>query len=237
MSTLQPPAVHDAALLLPWYLNGTLAESQHHEVAAHLHECAACRGELESIRQVRQQAREIFASPPVPMRLHDEVMSRVRARAPQRLQPSFTPGQSASMAGSRRPPRPTGARTLLQSLADLLQGTRTPRWVAALAVSIIVVQAGALSWFALQERAEPQVRSRAVEATPARISIVFNPRATEEEMRAALAALGGRIVDGPAQDGAYVIELPAVEPTVLSQRLRELRQRPGLVDRIENAAP
>jgi anti-sigma factor RsiW len=237
MSTLQPPAPHDAALLLPWYLNGTLAESENREVAAHLDECAACRGELESIREVRQQAREIFASPAVPTRLHPEVMSRVKEQALQRWQPGFTPSQSASTPGSRRPPRPTGARTLLQSLADVLQGMRTPRWVAALAVSIIVVQAGALSWFALKESAEPQVRSRAVEAMPARIRIVFNPRATEEEIRAALTALGGRIVDGPVQDGAYVIELPAVEPTVLSQRLRELRQRPGLVERIENAAP
>jgi anti-sigma factor RsiW len=237
MSTLQPPAVHDAALLLPWYLNGTLAESQHHEVAAHLDECAVCRGELESIREVRQQAREIFASSPVPTRLHAEVMSRVKEQAPQRLQPSFTPSQSASMAGSGRPPRPTGARTLLQSLGDVLQSMRAPRWASALAVMIIVVQAGALSWFALKESAEPQVRSRAMEAMPARISIVFNPRATEAEIRAALTALGGRIVDGPAHDGAYVIELPAVEPTVLSQRLRELRQRPGLVERIENAPP
>jgi anti-sigma factor RsiW len=216
MSTPQPPALHDAALLLPWYINGTLTETEHRVVAAHLHGCAACCKELESIREVRQQARTIFASSPVPASLHTAVMSRVKAAAPRRLQPS---------------------RTLLQSLADALQALRPPRWAAALAVTIIVVQAGALSWFALNAGPEPQVRARSVESAAARIRIVFNPRATEGEIRAALIALGGRIVDGPSPEGDYVIELPTVAPTVLSQRLRELRARPGLVERIENASP
>jgi anti-sigma factor RsiW len=210
MSTLQPPTPHDAELLLPWYVNGTLAESEHRAVEAHLRECAACSGELESVREVRQQAREVFANAPVPARLRAEVLSRVKAQASR--------------------------RTLWQSLVDALS-VRPPRWAAALAVAIIVVQAGALGWFALQGTPEPQVRARSVESSAARIRIVFNPRATEEEIRAGLIALGGRIVDGPSPDGGYVVELPAVEPTVLSQRLRELRARPGLVERIENAAP
>jgi anti-sigma factor RsiW len=212
MTTLQSPAPHDAALLLPWYVNGTLAESEHRAVEAHLRECAACSGELDSIREVREQARGFFAASPVPARLRTEVLSRVKAQA-------------------SRP-----SRTLLQSLADAL-AVRPPRWAAAAAVAIIVVQAGALGWFALNAGPEPQVRSRSVEAPHARIRIVFNPRAPEEEIRAGLIALGGRIIDGPSLDGAYVVELPAVEPTVLSQRLRELRARPGLVERIENAAP
>jgi anti-sigma-K factor RskA len=212
MSALQPPLPHDAALLLPWYVNGTLAEGEHRAVAAHLHECAACRSELESIREVHQQARAFFASAPVPARLRAEVMSRVKAR-------------------------PQPSRTLLQSLADALLPARPPRWAAALAVAVIVVQAGALGWFALNAGPEPQVRARSVESSVARVRIVFNPRATEAEIRAALTALGGRIVEGPSQDGAWVIELPAAEPTLLSQRLRELRDRPGLVERIENAAP
>jgi anti-sigma factor RsiW len=216
MSTLQPPAPHDAALLLPWYVNGTLTESEHRTVAAHLHECATCRAELGSISEVRELTQAAFASSPVPARLHADVMSRVKAHAPRHLQPS---------------------RTLLQSLADALTSLRPPQWAAALAVAIIVVQAGALGWFALNWSPESQVRSRGVESSAPRIRVVFNPRATEGEVRAALTALGGRIVDGPSKEGAYLIELPRVEPTVLSQRLRELRARPGLVERIENAAP
>jgi anti-sigma factor RsiW len=237
MSTLQPPGPHDAALLLPWYINGTLAENEHRAVAAHLHECSTCRRELESIHEVRQQAHAVFAGSPVPARLHAEVMCRVKAQAPRRLQPGFTPSRSAAAPSSRRPPRPASSRTLLQSLVDALQSVRQPRWAAALAVLVIVVQAGALGWFALNARPEPQVRSRSVESSPTRISIVFNPQATEAEIRAAMTALGGRIVDGPSEEGAYLVELPSLAPTVLSQRLREMRARPGLVERIENAAP
>jgi hypothetical protein len=209
----QPPGPHEAALLLPWYIGGTLGESERLFVEAHLRECVECRSELESVEDVRQRARVMFGSGPAPSaRLHARVMARVRESQPAAPSP-------------------------LQSFAESFQWLLRPKWVPALAAMLIVVQAGALGWFALQGSPQPEVRTRSVEAAAARIRVVFNPRATEAEIRAALTALGGSIVDGPSPDGAYVVELPAVEPMVLSQRLRELRARPGLVERIENAAP
>jgi hypothetical protein len=105
-------------------------------------------------------------------------------------------------------------------------------------VLLIVVQAGALTWLSYERsHTPPPVTSRGIEPATARVRIVFNPRATEQEIRTALQTLGGRIVDGPSADGAYVIQLPAVAPPVLSQRLRALREQPGLVERIENATP
>jgi anti-sigma factor RsiW len=209
----QPPGPHEAALLLPWYVGGTLGDGERLFVEAHLRECAECRSELESVEDVRQRTRAMFGSGLAPSaRLHAEVMARVRESPPT-------------------------APTPLQSFAEALQWLLRPKWAPALAALLIVVQAGALGWFVLQGSPQPEVRTRSVEAAAARIRVVFNPNATEAEIRAALTALGGRIVDGPSADGVYVIELPAVEPTILSQRLRELRQRPGLVERIENAAP
>jgi anti-sigma factor RsiW len=203
-------------LLLPWYANGTLAEGERLKVEAHLRECAECRGELESVVSLRQDARAMFESEPAPSaRLRSEVMARVRK----------------SRRGAAQP------RPFLESLATLFQPLMRPKWAPALAAMLIVVQAGMLGWFALQSSPQPEVQPRGVETAAARIRIVFNPHATEQDIRAALTALNGRIVDGPSADGGYVIELPAVEPTVLSQRLRELRERPGVVERIENVAP
>jgi hypothetical protein len=113
-----------------------------------------------------------------------------------------------------------------------------PAWAPALAVLLIIVQAGALAWLSYERSHNPPpVTARGIEPSAARIRIVFNPLATEQDIRSALRTLGGRIVDGPAPDGVYVIQLPAVAPTVLSQRLRALREQPGLVERIENATP
>lgn len=227
----QPPDPHELALLLPWYAGGTLAEGERLMVEAHLRECAECRGELESIVSLRQSARAMFASAPGPSaRLHAEVMARVR----ESRRDAAAQTNAAKGTPQREAPR---SRSLLQSLAAAFQLLMRPSWAPALATFLIVVQAGMLGWLALQDGPQPQVHSRSVEPAAARIRIVFNPHATEQDIRVALTALGGRIVDGPSVDGAYVIELPAVEPTVLSQRLRELRARPGIVERIENAAP
>lgn len=218
---------HEAALLLPWFASGTLAREERLLVEAHLRECAECRNELETIMSIRERTPMMFASVPGPSeRLHTEVMARVRESRPDvRTEPTQREGTS------RR-------RTLLQLLGASFQQLARPSWAPTLAVLLIIVQAGALSWLTLQPRGPgPGVQTRAIEASAERIRIVFNPRATEQDIRTALIALGSRIVDGPSPEGAYVIELPVVEPALLSQRLRELRTRPGLVEQIENAAP
>ncbi len=227
----QPPDPHELALLLPWYAGGTLTESERLMVEAHLRECAECRGELESIVDLRQRTRAMFESAPGPSaRLHAKVMARVwESRGDAAAQTNAAKGSPQPGARSSRP--------LLQSLAAAFQLLMRPSWAPALATVLIVVQAGVLGWLALQSSPQPEVQSRSVESAAARIRILFNPRATEQDIRVALTALGGRIVDGPSADGGYVIELPAVEPAVLSERLRELRARPGIVERIENAAP
>jgi anti-sigma factor RsiW len=228
----QPPEPHEVALLLPWYVGGTLAEDERAVVEAHLRECADCRGELESIVNLRQRTRAMFASAPQPSpRLHAAVMAGVR-----QSQPGPTAQAKGATPAASRPAR--RSRPLFASIAGALQMLMRPSWAPALAVLLIVVQAGALSWLVFQPRGPEQgVQPRGIESGAAHIRIVFNPHAAEQDIRAALTALGGRIVDGPSPDGAYVIELPPVEPKVLSQRLRELRARPGIVERIENAAP
>jgi anti-sigma factor RsiW len=224
----QPPEPHEPALLLPWYVAGTLAENERLMVEAHLRECPECRHELESVVSVRQSTRAMFEKAAAPSeRLHAEVMARVRES-----RRAATESGAASPQRSRATPRP-----LLQSIAEGLQLLMRPKWAPALAVLLIVVQAGVLTRIALQGSPEPQVQPRGIEVAAARIRIVFDPQATARDIRAALTALGGRIVDGPSPEGAYVIELPEVEPTVLGQRLRELRARPALVERIENVVP
>lgn len=48
---LAPP--HPTATLLPWYLTGTLKESERQAVDEHLASCADCRAELAHLTRLR----------------------------------------------------------------------------------------------------------------------------------------------------------------------------------------
>ncbi len=48
--------------LLPWYVNGTLADAQREAVDAHLAQCADCRGEVALLRVLREEVRATAAS-------------------------------------------------------------------------------------------------------------------------------------------------------------------------------
>jgi hypothetical protein len=101
-------------------------------------------------------------------------------------------------------------------------------------ITLVMLQAGTIVWLSTQRLAPPEVTPRAIpRSETTRIRVVFDPRATEQDIRSALQALGGRIVDGPTTTGTYVIELPPEEPATLGRKIRELRERPGLVQHIE----
>jgi len=230
---VKPPAPHEAALLLPWYLNGTLAEPERRLVAEHLVACEECRSELAMTEELRRRMQAMLAEAPSPS-------ASLRAQVMRRL------AEQRHSSSLRAPARALGSalapvkHTRRPGFAGFLRRLLQPDWAPAAAALLILVQAGAISWLAFESRPRPstsdgQITTRSVEpAAATRIRIVFNPRAVEADIRAALQALGGRIVDGPGEDAAYVIQLPAESPAVIAQRLRELRERPGLIERIEN---
>jgi anti-sigma factor RsiW len=71
---------HEAVdrLLLPWYVNGTLGTEETRTVEHHLSQCAACRRELETLRQVQAAVMESPGEPPSPSRARlEQVLSRI----------------------------------------------------------------------------------------------------------------------------------------------------------------
>jgi hypothetical protein len=83
------------------------------------------------------------------------------------------------------------------------------RYAIALQFCMIVAVGGAL--LATRDSPTPY---RTLGSTPAAgrdagsIAVVFDPQATEGEMRRIVSAAGARIVDGPTQTNAYVLALP-----------------------------
>jgi hypothetical protein len=104
-------------------------------------------------------------------------------------------------------------------------------------VLIIAGQLGALAWLTVRRAVEPQFQSRALPTVPTRLSIVFNPAAPQRDIAEAVRTLGARIVDGPAADGAYTIELAHAPPTETARRIRAMRERRDLVERLDPAPP
>ncbi len=214
----QEPAVHPAALLLPWYLNGQLSPTERAEVEEHLRACTECSSELDSLTALRTQTREMFAAAPAPSaRLRESVLAKVRQQASR-----------PTMAG------PTMADRIAQFFGELLQ----PRWAPTAAMAVIVAQLGVVGWLATRpHEGPPAIIGRGIPIENLRLQIVFNRAASLGDVQTALHDLGGHIVDGPSDAGAYVIELSPGPPQEIAAKLRTLRERPGLVERIENAAP
>ena len=209
------PDVHPTVLLIPWYLSGQLSAAERDEVDRHLEGCAACREELRSATVLRTDLKAAQESIPGPS-------MRVRAEVFRRLD-------------ERRAAKPG----VLDRISGVLRAVLEPRWAPAAAMLIIVAQIGALTWLASRRpEAPPQIIARGLPTAGAtRLSVMFAPTATQSDVAQALRAIGARIVDGPAEDGSYTVELAPGSATETASRLRTLRERPDVVERMAIATP
>jgi anti-sigma-K factor RskA len=208
------PTAHPTALLLPWYATGTLSEYERLEVEQHLVTCESCRAELQALREVHGDLRAAFA---------DE----------------GAPTSAAYRAVQTRIGKPREARSggRLDGIANALRTLMIPRWAPAAAMVLIVAQLGALVWLTQRVPGTADVTTRGIEAPLTQLVVVFEPKATEEGMRALLLEVHARIVSGPSPDGVYLVEVPTTNPQRVEQKLATLRARPELVRSAERAQP
>ena len=116
---------HPAAALLPWYLTGTLKESERRAVDEHLATCAECRAELESLTQLRAPLQAALAEEPMPL-LH--VKQTVIAQIQADRDSHHTPAATA----------PNGE--VGNALEQWFRNLFAPRWVPALAAMLLIGQ-------------------------------------------------------------------------------------------------
>ena len=191
------PAHRTTEELLPWYLNGTLAADERQRVEAHLVQCPRCRRELESQRALRA----VLAGDE-PGRAVERSLERAHDRIDE-LESGWHPGAiGARLRRGWREARPWLRGALVAQLA----------LVVALAVALIG-----------EHRAPALYRTLGAASAPpgaggARLSIVVDPVALEDELRGVLAEIGARIVErGP---GAYIVEIAPGREEEALQRLR-----------------
>ncbi len=191
------PAAHKVAdALLPWFVNGTLDGDERAFVERHVAECARCKHEAEWLRSLYAACVAGEASPGASRAFRK---LRLRLEAPQ--------GRSRSPSGPLR--------------------HRERRWTHWVIGAQLAVIAG-LSTLWLQD-ADHASRYRTLGASNvasrsgAALVVVFDPATSEAELRRVLREAQARVVDGPTQSNAYVLDVPPAQREHAMQVLRSER--------------
>ena len=187
-----------ADALLPWLVNETLEGDELAFVRRHLDECPDCRREVEWLRE-----------------LH-----------------------AACIAGEARPDTSAAFRNLRRKLEapgddrDSIGRLRRPRgrtrrwwpWALAAEFAVIIVLGGLLL-----TSTEGPVLYRTLGATDAgkpatgSLVVIFDPTTSQAEVQRILRSAGARIVDGPTQANAYVLEVPVGQTGRAAQAIKAER--------------
>jgi hypothetical protein len=176
--------------LLPWFVNGTLNESQVRQVEAHLVDCADCRDEMANQSLLRQLMRSDEGVLHAPHASLHKVLAQIDRTE------DASPVEPASP--TRRPHRMDKSRWLAIAV------------VAEAACLIVLI--GTLSWKLSAERAAPRYSTLTSEsATPAQAAarIVFAPAVSVAELNDLLHSFDARIVAGPTETGVFTVTLPS----------------------------
>jgi Putative zinc-finger len=215
---------HDqAAELIPWLVNGTLAPEQTAALRRHLQTCEHCRADLEEQRQVHEAMRAegplLFAAEASFHKLLPRLQSGHGEPSREHLRGAGRRGEE-SAAPSRHP----GAR------ASVLL-----RWVAvAAAVEALALGIGGYLW-ASSGRTPPAPYYTLTSPTPSyregeRMRAVFKSELSLGQLQILLHSVNAHIIDGPTGAGVYTLGFPAsVDAAMAHERILSLRARASVL--------
>ena len=165
--------------LIPWFVNGSLEESDQELVRAHCQECGECRADIAREKELREA---IASLPSGADRGWTGLRDKVLKRPP--------PAERGIGSSLRRPV------ALGWAVAGQL----------AVAASVAVAF---LALTPAEPEPEPGYRLLASpdQAGAGNVIVLFAPDTSEATLRATLEAVDARIVDGPTASGAYVLRV------------------------------
>jgi Putative zinc-finger len=195
------PAAHKVAdVLLPWLVNGTLEGDELAFVERHLSECPRCQREVEWLREFH---------------------------AACKADPS-APETSAALASLRRKlDARSDGRGIAARIRASLDGRGVAHWMIAAQFAVIALLGVML--FAGSDQPSTYQTLGAATSTSIRtgaLVVVFDPATPEGDLRRILRDVDARLVDGPTQANAYVLDVPQARR---EQAFRELKNNPAVV--------
>jgi anti-sigma factor RsiW len=215
-----PSHVHREMILLPWYVNGTLAEAEKELVDRHLPTCPACRSELDDLSALRMDLGAAYHAQPGPSSRAARTVLETVARE----------------ASARGMPRPQ-AGSSLERVDEWFRSLFLPRWMPTLAVLLLAAQIGLLLWVTMPAPEADLVTPRSLGMPGVGLLVEFQQSATEEQIRSLLKTVQGRIIDGPSIEGTYRIEVPAANEPAVHRKLELLRGRQQVVRSVHLVRP
>lgn len=190
---------------LPWFVNGTLERDEAAAVERHLRECARCRREVDLLRQLHVVCATGDPAPdPTPSyrQLHERI---ARRRWPVSL-----------------------ADCVRDLFGSWQRAPAWTKWAIAVEFAAIVMVAPRI----VAPIGESPAPYRTLGAPDTRVTpdhtmaVVFAAQTPESELRRIVRTAGARVVDGPTESNAYVLEIPAGRRAAA---LAALRAEPAVV--------
>ncbi len=220
MNTRQSSAYsgHDEIwLLIPWYANGSLGDSERARVKAHLQACLVCRRELANQAMLAKQLEQtpqlgISCKPSF-----ERLMSRIH-------------GEEAIKAN--RNSQTQDKAQWLENLNRWLFPHFTPKHLSAVFATGLLAIALALLFsgtpFNEIKTYHTVANSNSLDRfTTSDIRVIFADQVTEREIGKLIGSIQGNIVDGPNPAGVYTIRVADGMP--LTQALNQLRGNKSII--------
>ncbi len=199
--------------LLPFYVNGTLAEAERTWVDSYLREHPAAAAELGWARSLQSRLLEDVPAVSSEVGL-ERAMARIQAEKP----PAKRPRQAATLAA------PKG---LLARLGEWVSGilpqpVLRPAFVGALAV--LAVQTVVIVHL-VGEREDDSTQLRAIQGSVVEkgpyLKVNFKTDAREADIRMLLVEVHGSLAAGPGQLGDYYLRISAEQLASATSRLKQ----------------
>jgi hypothetical protein len=193
--------------LFPWYLNGTLAETERQRVDEHVRVCPACRDQLARERDIYRAMSAASSLEFIPASF-SRLQARLDALSPEEAPaPEAAAPHSASRHEVPRRRRMPWPRLAAASIAVLVLG------------SLGMVSADRWGWIRALPSEYRTVTTSVPRAPDEVIRAVFSPAITLVELQAVLDEAQLRIISGPTEAGVYSLAATSKRPVTVSLSL------------------
>lgn len=222
--------LHSEATLLPGYLSHTLSSEETQQVEQHLNSCSTCQKELQEVKTMKAALKTTIQGFPGPSPgALSKVLNRIHQETPR--VPEQVQSQKNSSWGE-------WVERTFRAIFEI-------RWAPALASILIVGQTMLLLSVLNKPHVETPSSSITKRGIPQatitpqfmKIKVSFVESAQEKQIRSLILELGGKIVNGPTDEGFYTLGFPQTKNTSIESTVSSLNTYPGLIKSAETFIP